>query len=272
MAFRCRVISGGYCEMNQGYKKGTHYGVDIVGKNYTLANILAHSDGVVVKVRGNCNKTYSSNEAAIKEWGDGFGNFVMIKHIDGYYTQYEHLAYNSVKVKVGDKVKKGDIIGYMGSTGNANGAHLHFQVNKSTTWNDTIDPTPYLDSDFLVNPVNKDRSVNQIYVNVSDLRVRDTYSLNSNILGILKENSYYNYYDVKENEGYTWYKLSSNEWVGNRDNYLTVYPKITIEDLEAENELLKKEINILKEEIASIKSNYKVIFKIGKYYLIKEKK
>ena len=36
-------------------------------------------------------------------------------------------------------------------------------------------------------------------------------------------------------------------------NYLTVYPKITIEDLEAENELLKKEINILKEEIASIK-------------------
>ena len=160
----------------------------------------------------------------------------------------------------------------MGSTGNANGAHLHFQVNKSTTWNDTIDPTPYLDSDFLVNPVNKDRSVNQIYVNVSDLRVRDTYSLNSNILGILKENSYYNYYDVKENEGYTWYKLSSNEWVGNRDNYLTVYPKITIEDLEAENELLKKEINILKEEIASIKSNYKVIFKIGKYYLIKEKK
>lgn len=108
MAFRCRVISGGYCEMNQGYKKGTHYGVDIVGKNYTLANILAHSDGVVVKVRGNCNKTYSSNEAAIKDWGDGFGNFVMIKHIDGYYTQYEHLAYNSVKVKVGDKVKKGE--------------------------------------------------------------------------------------------------------------------------------------------------------------------
>ena len=105
MAFRCRVISGGYCEMNQGYKKGTHYGVDIVGKNYTLANILAHSDGVVVKVRGNCNKTYSSNEAAIKDWGDGFGNFVMIKHIDGYYTQYEHLAYNSVKVKVGDKVR-----------------------------------------------------------------------------------------------------------------------------------------------------------------------
>ena len=40
----------------------------------------------------------------------------------------------------------------------------------------------------------------------------------------------------------------------------------------AENKLKKKEINILKEEIASIKNNYKVIFKIGKYYLIKEKK
>ena len=126
--------------MNQGYKKGTHYGVDIVGKNYTLANILAHSDGVVVKVRGNCNKTYSSNEAAIKDWGDGFGNFVMIKHIDGYYTQYEHLAYNSVKVKVGDKVTTNTVIGLIGggSTAKANGGydrcttgtHLHFGISK----------------------------------------------------------------------------------------------------------------------------------------------
>ena len=213
MSLKCRVIKGGYCEKTQGYKPNQHYGIDIVNKNYTLGYIVAHSDGVVVKVRNNCNATYKTNAEAIKVWGDGFGNYVMINHQNGFFTQYEHLQYNSVTVKVGDKVKKGQVIGYMGNTGHSNGGHLHFQVNKSQLWSDVIDPTPYLDIDFIVQPVEKDINQNQLYVNVSQLRIRESYNIDANVVGLVEEDKYYNYYDAKENDGYTWYKLDENQQI-----------------------------------------------------------
>jgi len=61
-----------------------------------------------------------------KYWN--LGNRIVIKHENGEYTAYEHLKYGGVIVRVGQKVKKGQIIGYSGNTGWTHGPHLHFEV------------------------------------------------------------------------------------------------------------------------------------------------
>jgi len=114
-----------------------HGGIDIVGTTRTnslLDYITAHSDGEVIKVTKNIIGFVS---------GGSYGNYVIIKHDKKYLTLYAHMSYNSIKVRVGDKVKQGDIIGYMGQTGTSYGGHLHFEVRENGV---RIDPKPYIDS------------------------------------------------------------------------------------------------------------------------------
>jgi murein DD-endopeptidase MepM/ murein hydrolase activator NlpD len=59
--------------------------------------------------------------------GDGFGNHVVINHGYGYKTLYGHMV--RVKVKVGQKVKRGEVIGWVGSTGKSTGPHCHYEVH-----------------------------------------------------------------------------------------------------------------------------------------------
>lgn len=117
-----------------GYKKGVHNGIDVVGENYTLADVIAHSMGTVVDVR----KDYRTTDKS----GNSYGNYVKIKHEGGYETLYAHLKYGSVCVNVGNVVSCGQKIGSMGATGFATGAHLHFEVRKDGV---KIDPTSYID-------------------------------------------------------------------------------------------------------------------------------
>lgn len=63
-------------------------------------------------------------------WRDGgYGNCVFIKHPDGNTSIYEHLT--KTAVTVGQSVKKGQVIGYSGSTGNSTGPHLHFEIRNA---------------------------------------------------------------------------------------------------------------------------------------------
>jgi len=142
MSVKTRVLESGLCEITQAYREG-HGGIDIVREGYQLDNIVAHSDGTVVQVISDV-RVATPNEATNP------GNMVRIDHGNGYQTRYLHLAYNSVKVRVGDKVRKGQVIGYMGNTGNTFGAHLHFEVLKD---GNKINPTEYLDKDFPKNSV-----------------------------------------------------------------------------------------------------------------------
>lgn len=138
MSTNCRVIKGGLCEITQIYKKGVHDGIDLTNKNHTFGDITAHSDGTVVGTRNDC-KGFEQGS---------YGNYVKIKHDNGYYTLYAHGAYNTVKVNVGDRVIKNQVIMYMGNTGYSFGGHLHFEVRDV---NDVkIDPTNYLNSDLPV--------------------------------------------------------------------------------------------------------------------------
>ena len=74
-----------------------------------------------------------TGEVVYAGWDDtGGGNYVSIDHGDGYKTQYMHMQ--TIKVSKGQTVKKGQLIGYVGSTGKSTGYHLHFAVRK---WNET---------------------------------------------------------------------------------------------------------------------------------------
>lgn len=131
-----RVVQGTN-GITQAYKPGVHNGVDIGWKGGDNDNILVHSAGVVVEVVKNINWT--------KMGSGSYGNYVKILHDNGYYTLYAHMEYNSVCVNKGDKVIKGQKIGYMGNTGQSNGKHLHFEVR--TPSDVRINPTPYINAD-----------------------------------------------------------------------------------------------------------------------------
>lgn len=108
----------GYISRGFGYKddpftgfKQFHSGLDIA--NRTGTPVHATADGKVSSVRVN----------------GGLGNMVAIDHGYGLKTRYAHLSeYN---VKVGQRIKRGEVIGYMGNTGYSTGPHLHYEVLKN---------------------------------------------------------------------------------------------------------------------------------------------
>lgn len=61
-------------------------------------------------------------------WNGGYGNYIKIKHTRGYETAYAHLSRYAAGLKAGQKVRQGDVIGYVGSTGASTGPHLHYEV------------------------------------------------------------------------------------------------------------------------------------------------
>lgn len=90
-----------------------HKGIDIAGAGIYGAPIVASADGIVV----------ISNSG---NYGGGYGNYVMLDHGSYYGTLYAHMS--EVIVSEGQSVKQGDVIGYVGSTGDSTGPHLHFEV------------------------------------------------------------------------------------------------------------------------------------------------
>lgn len=118
---------------HQAKKSGHIYGVDVVAEGYKTCGIVAHSDGVVRRV-----VDYVKGHEVDKT-GMGYGNQVVIEHLNGICTIYNHLSPDSICVKVGSVVKRGQGIGYMGDTGNSTGAHLDFAVIKlRSAWSDSI--------------------------------------------------------------------------------------------------------------------------------------
>lgn len=104
--------------------KKHHNGTDIGGLVKDPIYIEAFADGKVLKAQ--------VSTAA----GGGFGHYVVLQHkIDGeYYTSlYAHLAAGSMQVKAGQKIKAGQVLGKMGSTGMSTGRHLHWEIWKGKT-------------------------------------------------------------------------------------------------------------------------------------------
>ena len=71
-------------------------------------------------------------------WKGGFGNLLEIKHANGYTTMYGHLKSFGKGVKAGAKVKQGQTVGYVGSTGLSTGPHLDFRVKEKNKFVDFL--------------------------------------------------------------------------------------------------------------------------------------
>lgn len=113
-----------------------HSGIDIVGG----INIIAVADGKVI-YPGNSDEMSCPTSNTLDDCGDGYGNYVMIRHNDGNVTLYAHLYENSITVRAGDTVKQGQLIAKMGSSGNSTGTHLHFEVRVNNT---RVEPLNYI--------------------------------------------------------------------------------------------------------------------------------
>lgn len=107
-------------------KIGWAIGTDVVGVQKPVCNVVAHSDGIVIKVVDYMDGTNLMNDRE----GWGFGNYVVVLHgqrADEKWiaTEYCHLAHIN-NIKTGQRVSKGQVLGLMGNTGTSYGAHLHF--------------------------------------------------------------------------------------------------------------------------------------------------
>jgi murein DD-endopeptidase MepM/ murein hydrolase activator NlpD len=91
----------------------SHRGVDYAADAGT--DIMATSDGVVIH-RG---------------FDNSYGNSIQIRHPNGFVTRYAHMRAFRTGIVVGSRVKQGDVIGYVGSTGLATGPHLHYEMLRS---------------------------------------------------------------------------------------------------------------------------------------------
>jgi murein DD-endopeptidase MepM/ murein hydrolase activator NlpD len=111
--------------------KFTHFGNSQYAVDFKMkigTKIYAARDGIVVMVKNNGTK--GGSKKYIKE-----ANFITIKHNDGTYSKYAHLKKGGARVKVGQKVKRGQFIGFSGNTGYTKGPHLHFFVFKGKSYN-----------------------------------------------------------------------------------------------------------------------------------------
>lgn len=101
-----------------------HGGIDLAGPVGTP--IYATADGIVARAGWNSG---------------GYGNLVEINHGQGIQTRYGHMS--RIAAKAGDRVRRGELIGYMGSTGRSTGSHLHYEVRIDGR---AVNPIPFMQS------------------------------------------------------------------------------------------------------------------------------
>lgn len=121
-----RMASGYGYRIHPIYKvRKMHYGMDFAAPTGT--EIFATGDGVVTLAK----QTYN-----------GYGIHVIIRHGFGYETLYAHMS--KVLVKQGQRVKRGEVIGLIGSTGTSVAPHLHYEVHKN---GEKVNPAQYYFND-----------------------------------------------------------------------------------------------------------------------------
>lgn len=195
-----RILESRKGIITQNYNE-SHQGIDLVGENYTLDYIVAHSDGKVVFYQDG----YDNIKGSIGNLS--YGNYIKIDHGNGFETLYAHMKKNLL-VKNGAMVKQGQKIGYMSDSGNAYGKHLHFEV-----WKDgkRINPTDYLNKNLYENKTTKYKvgdvvTINTVYISSTSQRklipliktgtitrivnnVRNPYLLNNGNIGWVNDES-----------------------------------------------------------------------------------
>ena len=218
------------------------YGQDFGWFNYQGEPVYSVNDGTIMYIDKNSS----------------CGNYIWIKHEfsnNDMWSRYLHLKDNSIKVKVGQKVTRGQEIANMGNTGYSTGTHLHFEIwvvpkGWKFNWNDRAKyskpATDYafaFDDQYIgTSPNNKvitkvigtskqvkrDTTKNQIEVVGEFLRARTGAGTNQTILGYI-DFGVYDYIETKTSNNYTWYNLGFC-WIAGTKEDTKIYPKENPED------------------------------------------
>lgn len=119
--------SGGSIGSPYGMRNGRmHKGIDINGSGILGKPIYASDSGVVSRVKSD---------------PDGYGMYIVISHGNGFSSLYAHMYSNTILVKVGQTVTKGQRIASVGNNGQSSGPHLHFEIMHNGT---NVNPEPYV--------------------------------------------------------------------------------------------------------------------------------
>jgi murein DD-endopeptidase MepM/ murein hydrolase activator NlpD len=153
------VQGGGRLASRFGYRihpifktRRLHTGVDLASPRGTP--IYAAGDGVIEKA----------------QWVSGYGRYVEIKHVNGYETGYGHQSAFADGIKPGIKVRQGQLIGYVGSTGNSTGNHLHFEIKVNGRFVDPLSVKLPRDHSL---PSQESGAFKQAVAQINDLMARD---------------------------------------------------------------------------------------------------
>lgn len=194
-----------------------HKGIDLIGdavkSDTSIDDIVAFADGVVIEMVNTIAGYVGSTKT------DGCGNYVSLKHENGWVTRYMHMVKGSVTVKVGQRVKKGQVLGHMGATGNATGNHLHFDISNSSflpygrkiNGRYYADPKPFLSGKMTFADVGYQTGTYQV---IKDVNVRDAPSLDGTQL---------TYYSFTDNA-----RKQIRQITPNKPNYFPAGMRVTI--------------------------------------------
>jgi murein DD-endopeptidase MepM/ murein hydrolase activator NlpD len=203
------------------YSDGSfHKGIDVYSTEKRECYVIAPCDGTITQAVNNIKGT-NRNTGTL-----GMGNYVYLQTDMNYRLRFQHLKYNSLKVKKGSTVKKGDILGIIGNTGYSSGRHLHFDVSCAgknsngryvSSQNRTyFDPKPFIRGAKSLTKSTQKASesgseVKLYTVTASALRVRSGAGLTYSAVDTIKRGTKVRIYEIKN--GFGKISESSSKWV-----------------------------------------------------------
>ena len=140
------------------------------------APIHAVADGTIVKVIDGLAETAPYGAADLRDTEDYGGNTVVQRIRPGVYAYYAHFQPGTIRVKVGDRVDAGDVLGQLGSSGNSTNPHLHFQLQRGPGVL-TSDSLPFEIRRYTVSATVRDISFPDVDLTPVDQRQRNTLPL-----------------------------------------------------------------------------------------------
>ncbi len=116
--------------VGEAYQLARHEGIDFINTDQSIKRVSVRSvaNGRVVYVRRGCPQSplFSSNLVR-RDCGGDWGNHVVVRHSNGLFTRYAHLA-PDIPVEVGQRLEAGQELGIMGNSGRSDTRHLHFEL------------------------------------------------------------------------------------------------------------------------------------------------
>ncbi len=283
-----------YLTITQGYKPshvGNDYGWTSKVAGGNNQPIIAAEAGTVITAVDGYGNTYPNKRI--------YGNYVIISHGGGWYTLYGHLLKGLTVVK-GQKVTKGQTIGFMGNSGYSRGQHLHFELRDGgNSKSYAVDPLDYLTvqnslvvsnttlyperivygtpTGYIGDPVERDIYKDQVEVLADTLRIRKRPELNDAVILGLANKGIYNVLETRDmtaeaSNGYLWYRIDTEMWIATKEgDWTKLYkaiepPKPTpdeelIDELTLKVEMLTEENSALRAEIITLTNNNEELVK-----------